>query len=219
MKRLTVIAVVILALAVGGFAYFKYFRSDSTNPVVSKTQKDPGETSEPKDADAKDSGSKEGTSADNKKGTPPKVTVKKVDGPGIEATFGKAEGKAGDTVEVPLSFKGIPSIGLDGCDFVLAYDKNSLEFAGVEPGDIIPEITSFNSANEKEGQIKMAFLSQKETLKKEGIFAKLKFKIKSDAKPGNAFVKLDSVGSFVISDIDYIGELNSHFNDGNVVIH
>ena len=32
----------------------------------------------------------------------------------IEASIGKAEGKAGDTVEIPINLKGVPSKGVEG---------------------------------------------------------------------------------------------------------
>ncbi|HEX9061933.1 MAG TPA: cohesin domain-containing protein [Clostridia bacterium] len=147
-------------------------------------------------------------------GGPATQTVSQSDAK-IEASIGKAEGKSGDTVEIPISLKGVPSKGIDACDFSIVYDQNLLESLDVLPGGIIYKPTDLESSKPQIGKIKILFTTDNGYITKDGVFTKLKFKIKSGAQPGTAFVKLDSLGSFVETGVK---EISTHFTEGSVEI-
>jgi len=46
--------------------------------------------------------------------------------------IGRAEGRPGDTVEIPVNLYGVPQKGIASGDFVVSYDPNVLEIIEIE---------------------------------------------------------------------------------------
>ncbi len=118
----------------------------------------------------------------------------------VNIELGKVNGKAGSEITVPVKFDNIPPMGINNCDFIIGYDTEGLEFKSVEPGDIVTfPLGCFNYHKSQDGRIN--FLYNDETqgampIVKNGVFAKITFKIVDNAKAGIYGVSKFSVGFF-----------------------
>ncbi|HEX9060017.1 MAG TPA: cohesin domain-containing protein, partial [Clostridia bacterium] len=126
--------------------------------------------------------------------------------------IGKVSGCIGDTVTVPVTFKNLKE-NIDACDFVLSYDRNSVELKSIEAGSIVANPSVNFDSNNYSGNI--VFLFADETLdeypiKKDGVFANLVFKIKSGASK----IWLSKLGSFVDKNCM---EMSVNFTDGAII--
>jgi hypothetical protein len=113
----------------------------------------------------------------------------------IIVKVGSVQGKAGQTVKVPISFTGVPEIGLNNCEFRVSFDSTKLKVNSVVAGSIIKNSSDFdvNSAN---GFIKILFNDEtqgKNQITEDGIFADLNFTIKDEADSGDCLLNFSQV--------------------------
>lgn len=99
--------------------------------------------------------------------------------------IGSAEGKASDTVKVPISLNKNP--GIFAGQYYFEYDSSVLEYVGYEEGDLFDEY----SVNQTDGVINF-IINAKELadVTDNGTLVILEFKIKDDAKAGDYAITL-----------------------------
>lgn len=140
----------------------------------------------------------------------------------LNIKIGKVAGAAGREVVVPITFDKIPSIGINNCDFILDYDSTALELKRIEAGDIVPDSSRNFSYNKPfDGQIYMLFVDQSQSnmpIKRNGVFAKVIFKVKDNAPSGTYYVNKQHVGSFSGSLGSKLAPINAKFSNGYVKI-
>ncbi|MDP4180806.1 MAG: cohesin domain-containing protein [Bacillota bacterium] len=144
----------------------------------------------------------------------PVITAQKV-----VVDIGSAKGNAGETVDVPISFKGVPASGINNCDFRLLYDKDALEVLSVTPGSIV-QLPAANFFSNKDIPGYISFLYNDVTqgsmqINSDGQFAVIKVKIKDTAASGDYNISLSRVGS--ISD-SKICPILPAFNTGVITV-
>lgn len=148
---------------------------------------------------------------------------------GLKVIVGSTEGFAGDTVIVPIRFENVPngttqgsnSYGINNTDFVLHYDKDVLEVVEVYAGEItVNPATNFSNFNNKvSGTVTLLYADDtatgNEMIRTDGVFARIRFRIKDDAKLGFSELGLN-INSFADQDLNNIPATS--FNGGvNVV--
>lgn len=121
----------------------------------------------------------------------------------ITVSLGSVKGAPGDTVSVPVSFKGIPASGVTECSFTIEYDSKVLEPVQIASGDIVADNKGDFESNivRENNNIILTFLDStmkgQHIIKKDGLFANLKFRIKSDVANGSTDVKIKTADSLV----------------------
>ncbi len=110
----------------------------------------------------------------------------------LTVTIGTVQGSVGSTVQVPINFTGVPSSGINSCDFGLQYDPDSLDILSVSAGSILQDGgINFNShINSNSGIIKI-MLSEvdKKVITSDGVFATITARIKSSASLNIGFLE------------------------------
>ncbi|GKX67106.1 cohesin domain-containing protein [Inconstantimicrobium mannanitabidum] len=148
------------------------------------------------------------------------VTVKPVV-MNLNVVIGNATGKAGTTVVVPVTVKGITKNGMNACTFTLSYDKNLFENVKVTPGDICvnPDATFIPSVDAENGLINIFYCdstgAELEAILKDGLFFNISFDIKAGAKEGTTDVKVSDPGNFVDTKS---AAYNLNYTNGSVTI-
>ncbi|AEV69809.1 cohesin domain-containing protein [Acetivibrio clariflavus] len=122
--------------------------------------------------------------------TPTNIVTSTPDPNALTVAVGKVEGKAGETVTVPVTLTKVPANGITSADFAITYDSSVLEYVSYEAGSIVKN-PSVNLAlnKEKDGLLKVLFLDEtliNEYIAEDGIMINLKFKINSNAKAGTS---------------------------------
>ena len=122
--------------------------------------------------------------------TPTNIVTSTPDPNALTVAVGKVEGKAGETVTVPVTLTKVPANGITSADFAITYDSSVLEYVSYEAGSIVKN-PSVNLAlnKEKDGLLKVLFLDEtliSEYIAEDGIMLNLKFKINSNAKAGTS---------------------------------
>ncbi|ODM27873.1 hypothetical protein A7W90_17575 [Clostridium sp. Bc-iso-3] len=159
------------------------------------------------------------TPTPTKKATP--TPTKPIDPNALKVTIDTVSGKAGSTVQIPVSFSGVPSKGLVNCDFTLKYDPKVLTIEEVVAGDIV-----INAKNSFDAEIysdvgEIAFLYSEDTgrgteaIKANGVFAIITATIKAGAPNGLSEIKVTEVGGFADNDLV---EHEPYFTNGGVVV-
>jgi len=124
----------------------------------------------------------------------------------FKMSIGTAEGKVGDTVTVPITFKDVDNInGVGLCDLNIGYDSSLLEAIAVTAGAIVPnqEVNFLSRIKSTSGEISLLYLDNtigKELINTDGIFATLTFKLKNVTK--------DTITPIVFKSGDIIGDGN-----------
>ncbi|MDP4179853.1 MAG: cohesin domain-containing protein, partial [Bacillota bacterium] len=140
----------------------------------------------------------------------------------ITVEIGEASGQAGNIVSIPVLFKGVPTIGVNNCNFTLSYDANALEFDSADAGEKVPlAVANFSSNVLSDGKIKFLFNDSTQgqmPIKEDGIFTNIKFKIKPDASAGKFDIKIDTVGSFSGLLNSQMNSINPTFVNGSVTV-
>ena len=139
----------------------------------------------------------------------------------MSVVIGSAEAAAGQKVSIPVSFKGVPSLGINNCDFRLSYDTNIFEVESVKVGDIVPESDDGVMVNiDRKGEIWFAWFAYVDSklviypIKSDGLFATINLKVKDGAQAGHYEVKLlKDHASF--ADID-LSTISTVFNKGSI---
>ena len=122
--------------------------------------------------------------------TPTNIVTSTPDPNALTVAVGKVEGKAGETVTVPVTLTNVSANGVTSADFAITYDSSVLEYVSYEAGSIVKN-PSVNLAlhKEKDGLLNVLFLDEtliSEYIAEDGIMLNLKFKINSNAKAGTS---------------------------------
>lgn len=148
---------------------------------------------------------------------------------GLKVIVGSIEGIAGDIVIVPIRFENVPkgapqdnnSYGINNTDFALHYDKDVLEVVEVYSGEITvnPASNFSHHNNSANGTVTLLYSDDtatgSEAIKTDGIFARVRFRIKYNAKLGFSEIRTE-IGSFDDPDLKNIPATS--FNGGVNVI-
>ena len=123
---------------------------------------------------------------------------------GLIINIADVEGKAGETITIPLTITGIdPAEGLNGCNFNLKYDTDIFENVTVTPGDILvnPNKTLFKVVNKTSGAIGIMYADstgeELEAIMKDGLFVNINLKVKDDVKNATSQLQVTKEGKFV----------------------
>ncbi len=139
---------------------------------------------------------------------------------GLGVAVGKATGVVGDTVTVPVTFSDVAKAGNVGtCNFYLGYDTSLLEVVSIEAGSIVTNAASNFSSNYSNGTISFVFLDNtvgSELIKTDGVFANIKFKLKSTTVTVTTPVTNKTGGAFGDGNMNKITAVNK--TDGSVTI-
>ena len=125
-----------------------------------------------------------------KEGTAPATPTPTADPNAMIVAVGKVEGKAGETVTVPVTLTNVPANGVTTANFSVTYDSNVLEYVSYEAGSIVknPDI-NLALHKQTDGLINVLFLDETlsdEYIANDGVMLNLTFKIKANAKTGTS---------------------------------
>ena len=138
----------------------------------------------------------------------------------LKVTVGTASGAPGDTVTVPVTFADVASAGNVGtCDFYLGYDASLLEVVSVDAGPIVTNAKVNFSSNAKDGKISFLFVDDTltdEAITADGVFANIKFKLKSVSAKTTTPVAFKDGGAFGDGNMGKIGTVTK--TNGSVTI-
>jgi hypothetical protein len=117
---------------------------------------------------------------------PNSITAVKSTATDFEVDIGSDSGNYGDEVIIPVRFYNVPSRGITATDMTINYDSSKLEYIDGEAGSIVtnPKV-NFGINKKTDGKIRILFLDytmDNNGIKSNGIFVKLKFKIKTSSK-------------------------------------
>ena len=152
--------------------------------------------------------------------TPPEPTIAPNK---LTLKIGRAEGRPGDTVEIPVNLYGVPQKGIASGDFVVSYDPNVLEIIEIEPGDIIvdPNPTkSFDTAVYPDRKM-IVFLFAEDSgtgayaITEDGVFATIVAKVKEGAPEGFSAIEISEFGAFADNDLV---EVETDLINGGVLV-
>ena len=97
--------------------------------------------------------------------------------------IGDASGFIGETIQIPLKFKSIPTYGVGDFNFDLKYNSLDLEIISIEEAELMGNIKdSFSYTLKQNGQIRFSFLGNSE----DEIFAWIVAKITPEATTGRS---------------------------------
>lgn len=101
----------------------------------------------------------------------------------ITVEMATVEAKAGDVVEIPITFSNISKIGIATIDFTVTYNAANLEFIEAPAGDIVKNAgVNYGSNKSEDGSIKFLFLDYTmtgaESINSNGVFTKLNLKLR-----------------------------------------
>jgi hypothetical protein len=140
----------------------------------------------------------------------------------LKIKVGNVEGIAGREVNVPVTFTDIPDNGINNCNFTISYDSDALEFLSTEAGNIIPlAVADYSSYRPSEGKIKFLFSDSSQGTRPiidDGVFANIKFKIKSNTLKDTYRIDLSSLGSFSSKQPDSLKTIETEFLSGGVTV-
>ena len=146
--------------------------------------------------------------------------VEIIDASATKFTIGKVTGKAGSEVEVPLTLEGVPDVAITTCDMTIVYDTSILEYVGYEAGSIVKSANENLEINkEEDGKLRVLYLDMTvgdESIEQDGVFATLKFKIKSSAANG-AVAEISRSGKATFGDKD-INPISVTIINGSVTV-
>jgi hypothetical protein len=97
------------------------------------------------------------------------------------------EASVGSTVEIPVYLTGVPSSGINNCDFVLWYEPSVIEVTSVDAGSIIANGDKDFSSHIHDDRGRLTFMFVDETgkgqrmIKTDGVFAVITAKVLSNA--------------------------------------
>ena len=139
----------------------------------------------------------------------------------LSAVIGPVEGAVGKEIEVPINFTTTGLKGIMTTDFTISYDKENLEFVEAIPGEIVKDPTTNFACNNLTavGKVKFLYLTysmnEAEAINTNGLFAKVKFKVKDTAKAGDYEVSL--FGNPTVGD-DQLKLVKTEFKSGKITV-
>ncbi|HHX17507.1 MAG TPA: cellulosomal-scaffolding protein A, partial [Clostridium sp.] len=104
-------------------------------------------------------------------------------GDGPLLTVASVKASVGTTVEIPVYLTGVPSSGINNCDFILWYEPSVIEVTSITPGDIVTGgREDFGShINKDRGRLSFMFVDETgvgdRMIKKDGVFATITAKV------------------------------------------
>ncbi len=132
---------------------------------------------------------------------------------GFEVEIGSVQMHRGGIATVPIYFKNVPAVGVNSCDFEVIYNTAFLEVwsgDGVTAGPIVRNSSETFDCNidAKSGTIKFLYSDETglgtEAVTSDGIFANIKFSIKSNAQTGFNKIKITGDPVFGNISLEYI---------------
>jgi hypothetical protein len=140
----------------------------------------------------------------------------------LNVSIGQTVAAPGEKIIVPITFNNISSIGINNCDFIVGYDNEKLELVGVEAGDIVPlPEMNFSYNKSADGQINFVFADETQSqmpIVSDGLFARIKFKVKDGVQSGIYNVFKFRIGAFSGLSSGILKPIDVKFNDGFVKI-
>ena len=140
---------------------------------------------------------------------------------GLKVTVGTAEGNAGETVTVPVTFADVAKVNNVGtCNFYLGYDASLLEVVSVAAGPIVKNSAVNFSSSASNGTISFLFLDNTitdELITADGVFANITFKLKSVSTKTTTPVTFKDGGAFGDGTMAKIGTVTK--TNGSVTIN
>lgn len=137
----------------------------------------------------------------------------------FEVNVGSTEGKFGDLVTVPISFKNVPAESISTCSLKINYDPTKLEYVTIKGGSIIPYAnTDFAGDKKTDGNLDILFLCYQPVsghdITLDGVFAELTFKV-IDSTIGSTPVEIKES---IFGD-KYLNPVHPIINSGMVEIY
>lgn len=138
------------------------------------------------------------------------------------AGIGQVEAKAGDTVTVPVTLKGVPQAGIADFGYRVKYDPTVVDVVSVKPGKGItnPDNNFVSKILPDKNIISILFidsaLNDTETIKGEGELAQITFKVKANAKQGASTIEFNN-DDHSFYDING-NELKVQFANGGITV-
>ena len=142
----------------------------------------------------------------------------------VTVSLDSVTGKTGATVVVPLRIKGVPAEGIGAFNFKLQYDPKVFEVVSLTPGNIIPNANTNFDKNIRtqladKHEVVLLFLDNTgigtDSIKKNGVLANIKVKIKDKTLNGKFRFDFDTTNSSIAN--IQAKELNTKFVNGSVV--
>ncbi|MFZ5989912.1 MAG: cohesin domain-containing protein, partial [Bacillota bacterium] len=125
----------------------------------------------------------------------------------LYVTIPRITGATGTTVQIPISFNGVPSQGINNCNFALNYDPNVLDVTAITAGPITvnPGLNFSSYINSAAGSINILFVDETGTgtqaIKTNGVFANITATVKTTSAP---VITVKSEGVFNDYDLNII---------------
>ncbi|MBE6050809.1 MAG: hypothetical protein E7214_09190 [Clostridium sp.] len=144
----------------------------------------------------------------------------------LNVSVGKAEGKPGETVTVPVEISSVDPEGVYGYSFTIKYDSKKFDGVKVVPTDLNPsaEDNFIATVDEEAGTIKISYVSSQiddsETIFKDGKIADISFHIKDTTEEGTYDLDLvDEAGNAAYVNDDYsTGAYKVVSTDGSIEV-
>lgn len=127
----------------------------------------------------------------------------------VKISASKAEAEAGAPFSVNISFSGVPSTAIKGCEFAVKYDSSVLSITGVEAGeitntgadsaenDISSESPAFFEDHSTAGTINLTWatglMDNGYWISKDGVFATISGTVAADAKAGEYPIEIVAI--------------------------
>ena len=149
------------------------------------------------------------------------LKVNVTDKSSMDITIGDAEGKAGETIKMPVTIKGVTEKGVYGYNFVFKYDKNKFENVSIEAGEnaVNPNATFYAGVNSEKGYISATYLDSaadgSESIYSDGVICYITMTIKKDVSAGTSKISLLDPGDFIDTDFKVY---KTNYNSGTITI-
>jgi len=92
---------------------------------------------------------------------------------------------AGDIIEIPVSIKNVPAVGISSFNFTFTYNKDVLKYKGYTPGALTNNANLYIEAGEARDGVKVLYIDQSETFSNpivsSGEIIKLRFEVNENA--------------------------------------
>ncbi|HOM03701.1 MAG TPA: S-layer homology domain-containing protein [Acetivibrio sp.] len=139
----------------------------------------------------------------------------------FQITIGNVKAKPGERVEVPVSIKNVPSLGVANIDFTFGYDSDLFKVIELKPGSIVENPSkSFDYNIVEDDEIVAIIFAEDsgrgtEAIKQDGVLFTIVMEVNKDAKPGTVPIKFTSFGSAADNNLE---DLNTERIDGQLEI-
>lgn len=150
----------------------------------------------------------------------PTLVLTIIGGDRFEVSVGSGTGTIGQTVTIPVKFSNVAKVNNIGtCNFYVGYDASLLEAVSVEAGSIVKNAGVNFSSSINNGTISFLFLDNtigSELINSDGVFANIKFKLKSVTQDTTTPITHKAGGAFGDGTMAKITDVTK--TDGSVTI-